>query len=88
MKNERKPFPFVCERKFGELVMFCPGDKKDGEFPGIIEGVTMLKGKVSFHIILTTGANVTTYGERVHDLETVLSKEDTDFLFEALYERG
>lgn len=87
MKNERKPFPFVCSRKCGELVLFCPGDKTDG-YPGIIEGVTMLSGKVSYHIILTTGACVITYGERVHNLETVLSKEDTDFLFEALYTRG
>lgn len=87
MNYEGKPFPFVCERKFGELVMFCPGDKTDG-YPGIIEGVTMRKGKVTYHLILLTGACVKTYGERVHDLETVLPKEDTNFLFEALYTRG
>lgn len=83
MNYEGKPFPFGCERKFGELVKFCPGDVNDG-YPGIIEGVTMLKGKVSYHIILATGACVTTYGERVHDI-TVLSEEDMNFLQEALF---
>lgn len=91
MSNERKSFKFECSKEFGELVMFRPGNEEhDGSFLGVIEGVTMLRGKVSYHVILASGACITTYSERIHRIpsDTTISAEDAEWLDKALYGNG
>ena len=78
---------FFSKFNLGDVVIFRPGQKKEeGAFIAMILGCTFKGPKVSYHMILESGAEVKTYGNRVFGFpeDQDLSKETYDFFKKVL----
>lgn len=59
---------FTSRYAMGDIVYFAPGNSKDSEkFIAMVTGLIIIGPKVAYQLVLETGANVRTFGERVVD---------------------
>lgn len=76
--------PFTSRYKYGDVVLFRPA--AGITYPAVITGLIIKGPKVAYEMVLISGAEVRTYGNRVEDFpeDAVLSEEDKKFLEECL----
>lgn len=76
--------PFTSRYKYGDVVLFHPA--AGITHPAVITGLIIKGPKVAYEMVLVSGAEVRTYGDRVEDFPegAVLLEEDRKFLEECL----